>query len=371
VTKSNSTYFLYTLILALANMLGVFAVFGARIYGDTPRYLNIIHWFLGEQITEAPIGFMRPLGPLLAVPFQFLGDGAGLVVQNILFYFASVVLMFKVIEILSGNQRQAFMGATFFATASVVIESGFAYLTDGGAWFFYLLSIFITLRFFVKQNKLLVSLNGFLSGLGFLLKENAALGSLFFVLMLFLYKKFTLKQKVTHIFKFGIFFVMPILFVQLLTFHYLNYTLIDWFGQNASAGDDGGIFVVLLQYLGHLFRVLGFLWPLVLIGIWHEIKFGNFNRWIVYFALLPGSFSFLLWTTGAAGRSAFVFAPLGIIIASFGWMTVERYLEKVHAFSKNVAVATLFAGVILLNYWFVYVNQEVNFVNMILEFLRI
>ncbi len=369
--KKYNNYFSYTIIFSLLNLAGIFSIFGARTYGDTGRYLNIIHWIWGGQVSEDPIGFLRPLGPLLAAPFEFLGEGAGLILENTLFYFASAILIFKIIEILSGNQRQAFIGAVFFVTATPVLEVGLAYLTDMGAWFFYLFSIFLTLRFFTRGDRRLIPLNGFLSGLGFLLKENGSLGSLFWGMMILLYHKFSVKQKIAHIFKFGVLFAVPILIVQFLGYHYLSYTHIDWFQTGMVGGEKESFSTITLRYLGQLFRILGLLWPLVLIGLWAEIKNRNFNRMLVYASLLPGSFSFLLWSTDAGGRSVFIFAPLAIILATFGWMTVEKYLQKIHQNTKNIALAAMFAMITGINYLFVFVNQKINFTDMIIELFKI
>ena len=138
-------FLLLALLFALLNMAAIFSVFGFQVYGDTPDWIDAIHWFRGEEVEVSPLRLIRPLGPLIAVPFEFLGEGAGLIVQNILFYLLCTFLIFKITELIYHNKKQAFFACLFFITATPVIESGLAYLTDMGGWFFYLLSIFLTL----------------------------------------------------------------------------------------------------------------------------------------------------------------------------------------------------------------------------------
>jgi len=370
--RKYNNYFSYAVIFSLLNMAGIFSVFGARVYGDTERYLNVIHWIWGWQVSERPIGFLRPLGPILASPFEFLGVGAGLIVENIVFYFACAVLIFKIIEILSDNQRQAFIGTAFFVTATPVLEFGLSYLTDMGALFFYLFSIFLTFKFFTGNNYKLIPINGFLSGLGFLQKENGALGAVFWCMMILLARKFSLKDKFLNIFRFGIFFIIPIFIVQLLCYYYLNYTHIDWFRDEVIIRSDKEttLLMITARYTGQLFRMLGILWPIVLIGLWAEIRKRNLNRLLIYAALLPSSFSFLIWTTLAGVRAVFIFAPLGITLATFGWVVIEQYLQRIHKYAKNTALIAMFTVITAINYLFVFVNLEISFTDKVVEFLR-
>src|SRR3989338_2476533 len=87
-------FLIFALIFALLNMGAIFFVFGAQKYSDSLQNIDLIHWFLGEDGNIVPGRVLRPLGPMLAVPFEFLGDGAGLIVQNIIFYLLFAILIF-------------------------------------------------------------------------------------------------------------------------------------------------------------------------------------------------------------------------------------------------------------------------------------
>lgn len=352
------------LLFALLNMAAVFLIFGAQKHSDTLGYIKAIHWFRGENVDVARQWLLRPLGSFLASPFQFFGDGAGLIVQNIIFYLLCAYLIFRITEIIFKNKKQAFFAALFFITATPVIEFGFAYLTDMGAWFFYLFSLFLTLLYLKNKDKNLIPLNGLVCGLGVLMKENGGLGVVFFAMMILLSRKFSGKEKIFKIIYFGIFFLIPIGILQVLMFRYFHFTSLDWYLINKTSLVSEGLFLTCLRYFGQLFRILGILWPFFLLGLWREWQERSWERIKIFLALVPSSFSFLLWTTGGGGRTVFIFAPLGILLASRGLIFFDKKLQK-------PILIGLFLTLIVCHYYFVWINPQIAFVDRIAEFLGI
>lgn len=350
-------YLIFALIFSLLNAGAIFLIFGFQKYGDSIGYINLIHWFGGENLEVNPWIALRPLGSLIALPFEFLGEGAGLILENIVFYLLGAVLMFKIADLIFNNKKQAVLATLFFVTSTVVIEVGLSYLTDSGAWFFYLLSLFLTLIFFKTKKEWLIVLNGFLSGLGVLMKENGGLGILFFALMVLFSRDFKGREKILKIIYFGIFFFIPVGFLYILFYQYFHYTFWDWYLENLGFAGEG-LFLNSLRYLGQFFRILGILWPLVLIGAWQEWQEKNWERIKIYFALLPSSFSFLLWTVSAGGRSVFIFAPLGILLASGGCKKM-----------RPIILALIILAMLVLNYTFVYFNKAIPFTEIIYSWL--
>lgn len=355
------------LAAAFLNMVVIFAVFGFQQYGDTVDYFRLIDWFLGEGGGFDVERMLRPLGPFLALPFEALGDGAGLIIQNIIFYFLAAFLVFKIVEMIYQNKKQALWAVLFFVTATPVIESGLAYLTDMGAWFFYLLSLFLTLLYLKNKKENLVLLNGFLSGVAVLMKENGGLGAIFFGLMILFSKGFNLKEKIWKIVKFALLFFLPIIILQAFAYKYFHYTSLDWYLRNAAGSPGEGPALTALRYLGQLFRILGILWIPLAFGLWVEIKNKNWARLKIYLALVPASFSFLLWSVSGSARAVFIFAPLGILLASFGF---TRLTDSLGSRAKIVVVSLFILVLLGLNYAFCYVNQEVPFTDILYNFFR-
>lgn len=148
----NNKYLIFALIFAVLNMAAIIFIFGFRTYGDTVSYVDAINWFQGKDVRVVdPWVVLKPLGILMALPFEFLGAGAGLIAQNIVFYLLSTFLIFKIADLIFNDKKQAFLASLFFVTITQVLEVGLAYLTDMGAWFFYLLSIYLTLLYLAKK----------------------------------------------------------------------------------------------------------------------------------------------------------------------------------------------------------------------------
>lgn len=353
-------YLIFSLIFALLNMGAVFFIFGFQQYGDTISYIDAIHWLGGQNVPNVdPWVVLKPLGILLALPFEFLGAGAGLIVQNIIFYLLSAFLVFKITDLIFSNKKQALLASLFFITATQVLEVGLAYLTDMGAWFFYLLSIFLTILYLRNRNEKLIILNGFLSGLGVLAKENGGLGALFFGLIILLSAGFNLKEKIFKILRFGIFFLIPIILWQIFIYQRLHLTSLDWYLfqlRSFSHGEETTI--VILRYFGQLFRTLGIIWIFFFIGLRQELSDRNLARWKIYLALLPGSLSFFLWPISAGGRSVFIFFPLGALLAAYGCKKISTPL-----------LAVVILAILVLNYIFVWFNPTVPFTDLIYTLL--
>jgi len=361
-------YLICALLFALLNMGAIFFIFGFQEYGDTSQYIQTINWFQGEESEPSVWRVIRPIGSLIAVPFEFLGEGAGLIVQNAIFYLLCAFLIFKITELIYHNKRQAFFASLFFVTATPVIETGLAYLTDTGGWFFFLLSIFLTLLYFKNKNEKLITINGFLSGAGVLLKESGGLGAPFFGLMILLSRN-GIKEKIFKIIRFGVFFLTPIVIVQFLMFKYFNFSSLDLFHTSVGFADPGESWLIAsLRYLGQFFRIMGILWPLILIGIWREWQEKNWERIKIFLALLPSSFVFLLWHPAAGARTVFFFAPLGILFATHGLSFLENKLGKKRG---TLMIVLLVLAILILNYWFCWLNPDYSFFEIIAEFLGI
>ncbi len=357
-------FLIYAIIFAFFNALAISFIFGFKHYGDTVVFLDDIKWFQGKLDVSylEPYHALRPLGSFLALPFEFLGPGAGLVIQNFIFYFLAVFFIFKIVEIVVGDSRKAFLGSVFFAAATPVLDVGLAYLTDMGAWFFYIFSLFLTLLFFKKRNNKLIFLNGFISGIGFLLKENAALGISFFVCMILLSSEFNLKEKFKKMCEFVFPFLIPVIILQIAVYNIFNSTSYDWIMSRAVSKTGESFVLTSLRYLGQLFRILGVIWPFILLGLWKESKEKNIFRMKVFLALIPSSFSFLLWTTSAGARTVFIFAPLGILLAVQG---IEFLESKLNEKLKKPAVVLVVCLFVVSNYCFSLVNPNVAFVDML------
>lgn len=364
----NRKLLILALVFATLNMIAIFVIFGFQEYGDTSEYLRMIDWLRGEESQLAsPWYILRPVAPLLAAPFEFMGAGAGLIVQNIFFYFFCTFLIFKIVELIYHNKKQALLASMVFVTSTTVIEVGLSYLIDTGAWFFYLLSIFLTIFYLQKGSRALVILNGFVCGLGFLMKENGAMGILFFVAMILITEKLNRREKLLDIARFGLSFLTPVVMFQFFVYQHFHFTSLHKYFMHVSESENEGPFIVFLRYVGQFFRVMGILWIFFFLGLWRELKNKNNQRLKIFLALLPASLSFLLWPI-SGGRHAFIFAPLGILLTSYGLILLTEKFGKKVGYSLMASVLIINVAI---NYCFAWWNSSIPFVDKIAEFIGI
>lgn len=352
----NKKYLILALVFAAFNLGIFFLMFGFHKSEESYFYIDAINWFLNKKgATIALPIIMRPLAPLLALPLDFLGEGTGLILQSIVFYFLCVYLIFRIVELVFQNQKLALAAVMFFVLTPPILEFGLSYLIEMGIWFFYFVCLYLTLLYLKSKNTKLIVLNGILCGTGILMKETVMATVLMFGMMILLLDNSAFRKKISNILYFSIFFFAPALLLQIVMFIFFDYTALDWYLYNKATYIEGrAISSLAIEHLADLFRVLGMIgWPLALIGIFGEWIKRNYQKLKMYLALLPFSFSFLILPT-SAGRLTFIFAPLGILLVTSGF----DFLKDKMGEKKGIILATLLILVSgVSNYYFHSIND--------------
>src|SRR3989338_929057 len=341
-------YLLFTLTLATLNLGSVLIFFGFLVFLDSQQYVDTIRFFLGDP--DAPVHLhrlLRPLGPLLAVPFEFIGLGAGLLIQNIFFYFFSVGLVFLIINRLFHDQKQALYASVLFFSAMPVLKFGLGYLTDMGAWFFYLFSVFLALLYREKDNVLFAVVAAFVSSAGVLMKENGGMGILFLCGLILLSHQRSLKKKTGIFFLAAVVFLIPIVLFQIFMHVNFSYTYLDWFLYNKTTYvDQSGIGSLLLLHLYGLFQALHLVgWVFGGVGLWIFQKTKQYRHlYPVAAAFILPSFSFLLWPASES-RLTFMIALFAIMFASLGIRWVTKTFFPRYSYSSPFLILAAYAMV--------------------------
>lgn len=368
-TIKNNKYLALALLLTILSMVAIFLFFGFQKYDDSPGYIYLIYWLQGKE-ANVDMAFnwiiLTPMGSLIATPFQFLGEGAGIIVQNILFFFFSAYLIFRIIQLIFNNKEQALWGTILFIAALPMLQFGLSYMTDMGAWFFYIISIFLTLLYFKNKDEKLILINGLLSSFGVLIKTNGGLGIAFFVLMILLSHEFKFRDKLFKMLKFGIPFLLPILAYQIcLSVFFHTNVFSEYFGFRSfflTQGIEeikafpGSVYshlsrpvAIVYAYAGEFLKSFGIIGLIfALIGLWRECLQRSKERIKIYLAMLPASLSFLVFPP-ADSRLAFILAPLLILWASQGL----AYLKGLFSENKGkIVIPVLLVSYVVFNYYF-------------------
>jgi len=296
IIKKNK-YLILSLLFSFFNLLTLWFLFGWQTDVDTGSYLEAMTYFIKgdtQKLNDIPHRALRPLGIILALPFtRFFSTLTSLIIENVIFYFAAAFLIFKIAKEILKKDEQAFYSVVLYLSAYPMLRFGPVALTDMGAWFFYLLSIYLTLLFLREPRDYLVYLNGLLSGLGVLIKENGGMGILFFVVLLLISRRFQLKEIINYGLKFLLVFVFPILVNQLIIYYYFNYTYFNWYLKNTKTYLKQSY--TLFNLAKNFFIVFGIGWIFVFLGIWNIWQEKNEENNRIFLALLIPSLSFFLW----------------------------------------------------------------------------
>lgn len=372
--KFPDKYLLIVLLLVLINTAAVFYMFGFQKFGDSDSYIYLVDWFLGKEnqiIVEGGPNIsayiLRPLIALLAAPFQELSRGLGIIIQNVLFYFLGAYLVFRITDLIYKNKEQAMFASILYAFAIPWLNVGLGYMTNAGAWFFVIFSIYLTLLYFKKPSEKLLILGGLVSGAGMLLKETGGLGVLFFATALLLSKNFSFSEKFSKMLKFGVFFLIPpviweiivIIFFPPFSHAYLFLVLKKDIIDGASKIK---ILLALKQATAFLatFGLLG--WSLILFGAWKEWKEKNPERARIILAFVPFSLIFLAWW--AVGDARHAFTTLGPLVL-FGSYALVR-LKNAFRNKALGTIVTIFVicFYIVLNHYSNIVDDAVPFIDL-------
>jgi 4-amino-4-deoxy-L-arabinose transferase-like glycosyltransferase len=156
-----------------------------------------------------------------------------------------------------------------------------------GSWFFFILSVYLSIIWFDKRKDWLLYLNGALSGFGFLVKENGGLGILFLFSLLLISREFKIKEIIFKISKFLIPFLIIIGINQSIAYKIFNFTYIDWYLGNKET------YLKDTYSLWNLFKnfsiVFGLGWIFFVLGLFKVFKQKNIfflefiNSFIIFF----------------------------------------------------------------------------------------
>ena len=220
-----------------------------------------------------------------------------------------------------GDQRVALIASVLFFTNYCLINYGITYRTDLGGWFFFILAMFLAIKYFNNpKNKKFFYLSILASSVGVLFKEYGALGMApLGLLILFLPWSWWQKVKklIITVILFSILPAWYYIFVYLkFGFSYLDRYLyaVEATIYNTQQPDINWSIILLIKVLGWLF-LIG--WPIFFYGLYQEYKNFNSQRFKILLALLPASLAFLIWP-GLTQRIAFIFVPLLSMVSAFG-----------------------------------------------------
>lgn len=313
------------LLFLAANFYLIFFVFHFNQPGDD--YIYEIRYFAGDKsivIDSFPKArvFLRPLVPAVgALLTNFTDPFSALLAQDIFYYFLTPFLLYFAALLLFKDKKISLYAAIFYAGSYPYLKFTLNYMTDVAAWFFQVLSIFLTLKYLsiYKSDKKLANglliLTPWVCFLGSLAKESGAVGIIFFILAILLATDYKFKVKMLNLAMVGAVIFILLASFQLIINYKFGHNFFEMFSyhQGIYADKSHDFFKVIKK----IAAVFSFGWILVVFGFYKLLKAADKTTKLAIFSLIPPSLIFLIWPYQAE-RLIFVAGPLLAFLAAYG-----------------------------------------------------
>jgi len=327
-------------IVALLLIVGaVIAIFKLNYLGTThssdyDTYVMTAQYLRGE-VTSDPTGIsiaqriLKPLYPgFLALMGSVTDYFTAALVQAVIFYFLFIVAMFLLAREFFDDLFLATIAVVLSAFSYPVLKYGLDVYTETGAWFMYVLSLWLTVTFLRTPSRAIFFANVALITVGFLWKEYIVIAAIVFGICLLLHQALTIRQKILHVFLCGGIFLsvhIPWQFYILSTF---NFSYLDWY---LIGGADGFSYEFTLKNIvKSTAALIGIMWLFVPLGL-IRLKSADFHQKLFAYAgsvapLIGYAWGFI------SSRLLYVIAPPMLLVSLYalkGWD--RRYLAALAA----------------------------------------
>ncbi|HSR89208.1 MAG TPA: glycosyltransferase family 39 protein [Candidatus Udaeobacter sp.] len=337
-------YNLHLVLLALGiiNLVIFHYLFGFHTNNDTDSFIDTINFFRGNDI---PLFFTNryavPFYPVVSAKILFfLSPVSSLIVTNIVFYFGLLLLTYSLIARVFNNKWIGFVTALFAITNYAMVRYGLTQVEDMGGYFWCVLTMYSIWRWREQKKYSWLLLSSVSVAFGILTKESGAMGALFAGIVI-LSEIINWKKTVGYL---AMFAALPLFtlivnsvrgadvgfsslsyFIETWRIWGANYTLLRWFGVNAST--------------------YNLTWAAIFIGVvllCKNLRMIDRGVWVYFIAVLPTALSYFAWPVFIA-RTVFISAWLLLPLAAYGLFKLyERisYWKYLSVFSVFILLAT-------------------------------
>jgi hypothetical protein len=313
------------LILLLAIVLCTLFVLPPHISSDSASYLKAMDVLGGAPVAHdfRANRILTTFGGLEVAVVLTKLIGSSLVswyLMNSLFFIFGMWCFYLFLREFISDEKGlvALIGMILLATNYVVISFGLNYLMDMGGWFFYILGLFFSYRFYTSGKVSYLWTAAFLIGFGGLFKEYALFASIpFVVALLFREYKNPVKLLLRSLGAF-VLGVIPITLLYFYVYKIYGYTYADWFSFNQGRYglSYSSRIIEYIKVFGSLFT---FAWFLILPGVYFVIRQGKEllgkEKMIFLFGIFLSALPIFAWPA-ITQRIFFVPVVFGIIVAT-------------------------------------------------------
>ncbi len=313
-------------------LIGACAVFVRLQYlpilveGDYQTYLAAArHIAEGAPVThDVAFRMLKPLPQLLiAATAPLFGYQGATIFQAVVMYFALIIAMYLLAYEFFRDRFLASCATLFIVLSYPVLKYGIDLLTETGALFFYILSLWLTLKFVTRPSVQIFLWNAAIVTIGFLWKEYSVVAAVIFGLAILFHSELTLRQKAQYVAAYGAIFLAVHIPWQLYVSAAYHYSYIDWYREGGAVGYATEY--TIKNIVKSTAALLGLAWLLVPLGLLRFKKMSEQQKNFLSVAALP---PFVSYTWGyVTSRLLFVIAPQAVLLAVEGLRSWRRELQ--------------------------------------------
>jgi hypothetical protein len=295
---------------------------------DYQRQIDIARYFAGEDTAVYGGYILKPLAPALIFLLTPVAGGLmpAFMLIALLLYLACAVIFFLFAKLFLKDDILALLGTLLFIFSYPMLKYGLDLYVETGAWFFYILGLYLTLRFVQQPSLQVLGAHCAVVIIGFLWKEYSVVNYVIFNLILLLYPEFSIKKKIYWLTLYNIPFVIFNALWQLFAYIKFGASYFEWyFGTKTGAASGWSVFNVTKS----MFALLTFSWFLVPFGLlklgWQSLS-SPMRLFLLTTLITP--FMAFLWGW-LSSRLFYVIAPMFILIAMLGlkYFSNNRYFQ--------------------------------------------
>ncbi len=330
-------------ILAALFVVGAVAVFvklqfiGVTPSSDSHEYIQTAMYLNGESDSPSVYRILKPLGPVLvAIIGPWTGYQEALIVQSVLFYFLLIVASFLLAYEFFRDRRLAVYFVLLIALSYPILKYGIDVYMESGALFFYVFSLYLTLRFAKTPSNTLLVANIATVALGFMMKEYSVVSGVIFGFVILFHPDLSLRRKCASIGLFAAAIAATSIPVQIYTYVNFGYSYFQWYTVAGNSGFSSEF--TIKNIIKSTAALIGLAWLLVPFGLRAIPTLDSPRRRFLY-AALPTPFMGYAWGY-VSSRLLYVLAVPFLLVALMGmrnWSTRAQYAFMTLAVSANLA----------------------------------
>lgn len=304
---------------------------GIEFFGDSMIYVSPIQEMQGktpiyEEKEYVPGAIPMLLNPATIVVSAVIGmvfksELIGLAILNAILYVVSVVFFYKLAFLVFKNKDHSVNATILLAGNYSILRFGLgAYLMDMGGWAFFIVTLYLAVRFFYSKEEKFAYLAGLTSAAGLFFKESGGVGIFTLFALIFL-SDITIANKLKIVIKSGAFLFINIGY-HVWIFFIKGYSYFDRYNIVVKYYAPHQTIIRTAKVLGYLFN-LG--WPLALTGFLRGAskKFTEIeDHKKIFIGLLPSALSFFIYPAYDQ-RMAFVAVPLLSLLATLALADIK------------------------------------------------